>query len=121
MTQQTNEVSGGPGWWLASDGKWYPPNAGSAQFIQAPAPPPPVYRAVGRTNGFAIASMVLGILWIWWVGSLLALIFGIIALKQIEARGDEGKGMAIAGVVLGAIGASSFTILFLMMLGGSGY
>jgi hypothetical protein len=29
-----SDVSQGPGWWLASDGKWYPPE-------QAPPPPPP--------------------------------------------------------------------------------
>ena len=29
-----------------------------------------------RTNGLAIASMVLGILWIYWIGSILALVFG---------------------------------------------
>jgi hypothetical protein len=29
-----SDASQGPGWWLASDGKWYPPES-------APAPPPP--------------------------------------------------------------------------------
>ena len=33
MTQQANEVFGGPGWWLASDGRWYPPTSSSGQFI----------------------------------------------------------------------------------------
>jgi hypothetical protein len=30
-------------------------------------------------NGLAIASMVLGILWLYWIGSILALIFGLVA------------------------------------------
>jgi hypothetical protein len=59
-----------------------------------------------RTNGLAIASMVLGIVWIYWIGSILAVIFGHIALSQINAsRGwQSGRGMAIAGLVLGYVG-----------------
>jgi len=59
------------------------------------------------TNGLAIASLVLGILWVWWIGSVLALIFGLIARKQIKQRPQGGAGMAIAGIVLGAVGVVS--------------
>jgi hypothetical protein len=52
----------------------------------------------------AIASMVLGILWIYWIGSVLALVFGYVALNQIKARNESGRAMAIAGVVLGWVG-----------------
>jgi hypothetical protein len=55
------------------------------------------------TNGFAIASLVLGILWVYWVGSILALVFGFVALSQIKQRGEGGRGLAIAGIVLGAV------------------
>src|SRR5579863_7425155 len=34
-----SEVSGGPGWWIASDGKWYPPHL--HPDYQPPAAPPP--------------------------------------------------------------------------------
>src|SRR5215207_918208 len=37
-----------------------------------------------KTNGFAIASLILGSLWIYWVGSILALVFGYIAKSQID-------------------------------------
>src|SRR5688572_14502250 len=37
------------------------------------------YQAPPATNGLAIASLVLGILWLWWIGSILALVFGYIA------------------------------------------
>jgi hypothetical protein len=56
------------------------------------------------TNGLAIASLVLGIVWLFGLGSLLALIFGLIAIKQIDRTGEGGKGMAIAGAILGAVG-----------------
>lgn len=82
-----------PGYWLASDGNWYPP--------QQWAPAQPV-----RTNGMAIASLVLGIIWIYWIGSLLAVVFGHVALRQIDrSDGQEGgRGMAVAGLVLGYVG-----------------
>jgi hypothetical protein len=88
------------------------------------APPPqyaipyPVQYAVPvavRTNGLAIASMVLGILWFYWVGSVLALVFGYVAKGQIDAsRGTQGgRGMATAGIVLGWIGVAVFALLLL--------
>jgi len=68
---------------------------------QLPAAAPPK-----STNGLAIASMVLGILWVYWIGSILALIFGYVAKGQIDAAGGAqgGRGMAIAGIVLGWVG-----------------
>ncbi|MDQ3455394.1 MAG: DUF4190 domain-containing protein [Actinomycetota bacterium] len=71
-------------------------------------PPPP-----RRTNAMAVASMVVGILWIYWIGSILALIFGYVARHQIRRSGDGGNGMAIAGIVLGWIGVG-FLVLAIM-------
>ncbi len=48
--------------------------------------------------------MVLGILWLWWIGSILAVVLGHVALHQIQASRETGRGMAIAGLVLGYIG-----------------
>lgn len=57
------------------------------------------------TNGFAIASLILGILWIWGLGSILAFIFGMIGLNQTKKNPQQGgRGLAVAGVVLGSIG-----------------
>jgi hypothetical protein len=64
----------------------------------------PVY--LQRTNGLAVASLVLGILWLGFVGSILALIFGHVALYQIIDTEQAGKGLAIAGIVLGYIGVA---------------
>ncbi|WP_189081586.1 DUF4190 domain-containing protein [Mangrovihabitans endophyticus] len=54
-------------------------------------PPPP---AAG-TNGFAIASLILGILG----GVLLSVVFGVVALGQIRKRPQAGRGLAIGGLV----------------------
>jgi len=60
--------------------------------------------------------MVLGILWLYWIGSVLALIFGYVALNQIRATGDtqQGRGMAIAGVVLGWIGIGLLVLVLVV-------
>jgi hypothetical protein len=67
-----------------------------------------------RTSGLAIASLVLGILGLCGVGSLLATIFGAVAINQISRSNGAmtGKGMAIAGLVLGIIGLAGLVVLF---------
>ena len=67
----------------------------------APAAPP-----APTTNGFAVASLVLGILgWtlLPFLGSVGAVIFGHMARGQIRraARLQDGDGLAVAGLVLG--------------------
>jgi predicted metalloprotease len=61
---------------------------------------------VQTTNGLSIASLVLGIVWVFGLGSILALIFGIVARKQIAESGGRqgGSGMALAGIILGIVG-----------------
>jgi hypothetical protein len=93
----------------------------------APPPPPPgsqtapPYYVAAKTNGFAIASMVLGIIWIYWIGSILALVFGYIAKGQIEQSGgaQTGMGMAVAGIVLGWIGVGILLLFVLLLAIGS--
>jgi hypothetical protein len=61
----------------------------------------------------AIASLVLGILWIYWLGSILALVFGYIAKREIRTSNEpiEGNGLATAGIVLGWVGIGTLTIV----------
>jgi len=63
------------------------------------------------TNGFAVASLVLGIVWVYWIGSALALIFGFLALRQIREQPVGGRGLAVAGIVLGGIGAATLLLV----------
>ncbi|MGY1724930.1 DUF4190 domain-containing protein [Blastococcus sp. SYSU DS0533] len=53
---------------------------------------------------------MLGILWIYWIGSILTLVFGYVAKQQIQQRGESGDGMATAGIVLGWIGVGFFAL-----------
>jgi hypothetical protein len=82
---------------------------------------PPAYYAPARTNGLAIASMVLGILWLYWIGSVLALVFGYTAIRQIDRSGgnESGRGMAIAGIVLGWVGIGTVTLVIILGIASS--
>lgn len=83
-----------------------------------PVSPPYYYVPPRRTNGLAVASLVLGILWLYWVGSILALVFGYVARQQIREREESGDGLAIAGIVLGWVGVSGllFWLVVIEML-----
>jgi hypothetical protein len=65
-----------------------------------------------RTCGQAIAALVLGLIPCTCVPSILAVIFGHIALSKIDGSNGElkGRGMAMWGLVLGYI----FTVLNLI-------
>jgi hypothetical protein len=79
-----------------------------------PTPQPPPHYAPS-VNGFAIASLVLGIVWLMGIGSILALVFGYVGKSQIDASGgrETGQGFAIAGIVLGYVG-----LAILLTMGG---
>ena len=74
------------------------------------------------SNGLAIASMVLGIMWIYWIGSLLAVVFGHVSLHQLKRNPYQtGRGMAIAGLVLGYVGLALLAVVVVAMIAvGSG-
>ncbi len=142
----------GPGWWQASDGKWYPPE----QFTGSPAPtqhqpgqawtPDAVYQQPGQVGyGYgtmppanetlAVVSLVLGCVAIPLMClcgifsvpcSIGALVTGILGKRKIKESNGQltGDGMALAGIILGAVAASLSIIgIFawgaLMVAGGS--
>ncbi len=64
----------------------------------------------GKTNTMALLSLIFGILGIitfivliGYLFAILAIIFGILGLSQIKSSGESGSGMAIAGIICGAI------------------
>ena len=96
------------------------------QYPQQPQYPPgqygqPPYQAGPKTNGLAIASLILGILWVCFVGSILALIFGYMARKQIKESGgtQQGDGMALAGIILGWIGVAFLVLDIILVITGA--
>jgi uncharacterized protein DUF4190 len=101
------------------------PAAASITSTQAPAmpavpaySPQPTYVQRPVTNGKAVASLVLGIVCLYGIGSILALIFGFMARKEIDGSGgaQTGRGMATAGIVLGFIGIGIMVLLIAVVL-----
>jgi hypothetical protein len=92
------------------------------------APPKPGASAAGqapKTNSFATAGLIFGILSVTFVCccggfpfNVLGLIFSIIALVQIGERPEShtGRGLAIAGLILSVI-----SFLFLVIALASGH
>ena len=72
----------------------YPQQPYGGYGYQAPYNP-----KAGTTNGFAIAGFVLCLLG----GSLLGVVFAIVALSQIPRNQQKGQGLAIAALVITAV------------------
>ncbi len=68
------------------------------------------YPPVAPTNSLAIVALITGILGI----SIVAIITGHIGINRINRTGEQGKGMAIAGLVLGYVGALSWVIFWII-------
>jgi hypothetical protein len=77
--------------------------------------------APAGANRLALASLVLGILWLWGIGALLALILGIVARNQIHDSngGQSGERLAVAGIVLGVVGLVGAAVLTLIVFAAS--
>jgi hypothetical protein len=94
------------------------PDPTTSTYATQPAAPSGIVQ-YGATNGFAIASLVLGIVGLTSVPlipSVLALIFGYKGKRQIDRSGgaEQGRGLAVAGIILGWIGT---VVLLLLGLG----
>jgi hypothetical protein len=96
-------------------------NFGSAQ------PPPrqqyfpgqPGGQLVGRpTNQLAIAALVCGVaqVFFWVLSGIPAVILGHIARRQIRQTGENGDGMALAGLILGYIGIGLSLVLIAVVI-----
>ena len=96
------------GWGGPAPGSIYPGGAA------APAYP----GATGtQTSGLAIASLVTGLFfWCWVIPGIVSIVLGHLALESIENSGGakRGRGMAIAGIVLGWVGIGIVGLLVLV-------
>lgn len=98
----------------------YPPPAGYHSYgsygtpYDTPAgypPPPPGYApyaggyGVGpKTNSLAIWSLVASLIgFVCCIGSVAGIALGLVSLNQIKQNQEEGQGLAIAGIAVGAV------------------
>jgi Domain of unknown function (DUF1707)/Domain of unknown function (DUF4190) len=78
---------------------------------------PPVFvRPHPRVNGLAIASLVAGVVWFGWLGSLAAVVMGHMALAQIARSGgtETGRVAALIGTALGYFGLTALLMIILL-------
>lgn len=71
-----------------------------------------------KSNGCAIAGMVIGIIDIIFGGGLwlIGLILSIVGLSKSSKMNGSGKGQAIAGLIINIIGLLEFLIIFISIL-----
>jgi phosphotransferase system glucose/maltose/N-acetylglucosamine-specific IIC component len=65
----------------------------------------------------AIASLVSALAGLLcMIGSVLGVVFGIIALNQIKNTGQPGRGMALAGIIIGGVTAALTVVIFFFVI-----
>lgn len=71
------------------------------------------------TNGLAIVSLVaslVGVTIVPFIGSIVGVVTGHMARRQITETGEEGAGLATAGLVIGYVGVGLIVAIVLIML-----
>src|SRR6201995_640697 len=121
----------------------YPPT-GPQPYGYPPPPPPPygygapppmypgeydpyqAYRA-RQTNSLGVASLVTAITggvigiplavfcYIGWLIPVPAAVLGAVALNQIKISGQQGRGMALAGVIIGSVTAGLLVLVMVII------
>ncbi|MFF8592425.1 DUF4190 domain-containing protein [Streptomyces sp. NPDC015220] len=78
-----------------------------------------------RTSGLAVASLVCGIVGVFFLNVVLgplAIIFGAVALRQPGVKGGGGGGgMAKAGLILGVVDLVIFFVLLAVAASNGGF
>ncbi len=93
-------------------GGYQPEQFGYPVGYPAGHPPP------ARTNGMAVASLVGAV-----VFAPLGIVFGHISLSQLKRSGEQGRGIAIAGLIIGylmtalALTAVVLLVVFAVLIG----
>ncbi|UCG43180.1 MAG: DUF4190 domain-containing protein [candidate division WOR-3 bacterium] len=91
---------------------------------QSPAPQPTAPKPAAKTDGKAIASLILGIFsfapMVGWICAIIAIILGAMSIKKINASAGAltGKPMAIIGLILGILGLVLGLIWTIVMIVG---
>jgi type II secretory pathway pseudopilin PulG len=76
---------------------------------------PPSQQIHPETSGKAIASLIFGLLFLLLPASILAVVFGHLSYSEINRSAGrlKGKGMAVAGLILGYFGLALIPLLII--------
>jgi len=96
-----SDVSQGPGWWQASDGRWYPPQSVPPAAPVAPPPPapgpppqwgaPPAGPPKKANRGCLIALAIVGALVV--LGGIAATVLIVVVGREVDDRVDDDGGI----------------------------
>lgn len=118
---------GPPGYAGYSGHSGYPDYSGYPGYPGPPAYSDPYdpYRSAraSGTNGLAIGSLIssiggipLAFVYVGIAGWIAGIVLGIVALNQIKVTHQEGRGLAIAGIAVGAAGLALATTIALLIV-----
>lgn len=89
---------------------WTDQAAREGQTVVDPVDGPPARPTAGAapaggTEGLAVVSIILSLLWLFGLGSIAGIVTGIVARRRIKRSGGArtGSGLALAGIILGVI------------------
>ncbi|HWA66038.1 MAG TPA: DUF4190 domain-containing protein [Mycobacteriales bacterium] len=101
----SEEPQAPPPWQMPPPAPWQPPPPPPYAAPPGWQPQPYGYPQPTNTNGFAIAALVCSLVGILlaFIGPVGGIVFGIVGLRQARERGEGGRGLAIAGIVIGAV------------------
>jgi peptidyl-prolyl cis-trans isomerase B (cyclophilin B) len=106
--------------------QYQPPQYQQPQYQQPQYQPPHYQQQYGvpqfvpvsnKTNSMAISAFVVSLI----CCAPLGVIFGHVALSQINRSGEGGRGLAIAGLVIGYAACAVGLLALMSVSGGSGY
>lgn len=93
------------------------PQAGAPGYsMPAAATPATVHPPQRRTSLLAVLTLVFGILGF----GVVPVVTGHIALSQLKRTGEEGRGLALAGLILGYVTLAGWVLAILAWLGVAG-
>jgi hypothetical protein len=103
--------------WTAGMASWCDPREILGKYMAGSTGSP---SATQRNANMAVASFVFGLLGatlLFFIGSILAVVFGHLAMAQIRRDPSAGgKGMALAGLVLGYVVLITSVVVMIIVL-----
>jgi hypothetical protein len=106
----------------------YPPPMGPGAQVPPTAFPPPYHGGIPydpyakpqTTSGQAIGALVASLVGVFTcccgVGSLVGIVLGIMGMNECRRSGRDGHGLALAGVIVGAVGLVLFVAFWILVI-----